>query len=60
VEFGDEGGTADALHGIGGDDETETMGELGLLNEAKCLGSIGDADNIEELTFEDRFPQKSL
>ncbi len=60
VEFGNEGRTADAQHGMRGDDESELGGELGLLDEAEGFGSIGDANDIEELAFQDRFPQKSL
>ncbi len=40
VEFGDEGGSADALHGVGGDDESQLRSELRLLDEAESFGRI--------------------
>jgi hypothetical protein len=40
MEFGDEGGPADSLHGVGGDDKAEPAGELGLLDEAESFGCI--------------------
>jgi hypothetical protein len=52
VEFGDEGGSADALHGVGGDDESQLRSELRLLDEAESFGCIGYAHNINELPLQ--------
>ena len=60
VEFGDECGPADALHGVGGDYKAQFVGELRLLNEAEGLGCIGNADYIQELPLQNRFPQKPM
>jgi hypothetical protein len=46
VEFGDEGGSADAQHGVRGDDEAEPVGNLWLLNEAQGLRCVGYSDNV--------------
>jgi hypothetical protein len=52
VQFGDEGWPAYPLHGVGGDDESQSAGELRLLDNAECLSRIGDAHNIKKLPFE--------
>lgn len=60
MKFGDEGGPADALHGMGSDHESEPVGELRLFDEAESLGCIGDADNLRKLPLQEGLPQESL
>ncbi len=53
MEFRDEGWAADALHGVGGDDEPQFLGELRLLDEAEGFRCVGDARNMTKLPFQD-------
>ena len=52
VEFGDEGGPTNALHGVGGDDESQSVSELRLLDDAQGLRCVGYSDNVFELALE--------
>ena len=55
MQFGDKGGPAYPLHGVGGDDESQSVGELRLLDDAECLRRIGHAHNIQKLPLQNCF-----
>jgi hypothetical protein len=60
VEFGDEGRSTDALHGVRSNDKSKLLGELRLLDQAESLGGIGDASHILKLAFQNGFAQNPL